>query len=329
MPKALITGVSGQTGSYLAENLLARGWEVHGVQRDAVPEESIPPGVKLHQADLADFGATADVIGEVAPDTLWNLAALSSVAASWARPVETAQLNGSAVANILEALRGLPPVPTGRGFVQASSAEIFGAAEESPQTETTPIKPVNPYGASKAYAHVLTGAYRAAGLRASSVILYNHESPRRPEAFVTRKITAGVARIARGEQSELVLGNLDAKRDWGWAPDYAEALALVGLATTADDYIVATGESHTIRDFVATAFAAAGVHDWERFVRVDQAFLRPTDASLMRGDASKITNALNWKPTRRFAGVVTAMVEFDLAHAGQAPRDERRSEPGL
>ncbi|MCU1527634.1 MAG: GDP-mannose 4,6 dehydratase [Frondihabitans sp.] len=312
MPKALITGVSGQTGSYLAENLLARGWEVHGVQRDAVREESIPAGVELHQADLADFGATTAVIAQVAPDTLWNLAALSSVAASWARPLETAQLNGAAVANILDALRALPASTSGRGFVQASSAEMFGTADESPQTELTPIRPVNPYGASKAYAHALTGAYRAAGLRASSVILYNHESPRRPEAFVTRKITAGVARIARGEQSELVLGNLDAKRDWGWAPDYAEALALVGLADGADDYIVATGESHTIHDFVAAAFAAAGISDWEHLVRVNQEFVRPTDATEMRGDASKITRSLGWHPTKRFAEVVAAMVEFDL-----------------
>ncbi len=313
MPVALITGVSGQTGSYLAENLLARGWEVHGVQREDGRDPAVPAGVVLHQADLADFPATAGVVAEVRPDTTWNLAALSSVAASWTRPIETAQLNGAAVANLLDAVRALPDLPGGRGFVQASSAEIFGAAEVSPQTETTPLRPVNPYGASKAYGHVLAGAYRAAGLRASSVILYNHESPRRPEAFVTRKITAGVARILRSQQSELVLGNLDVKRDWGWAPDYAEALALAGEAETADDYLVATGESHTIRDFVEAAFTAAGIDDWEHLVRVDPAFVRPTDAHEMRGDAGKIHRALGWSPTKRFAEVVAAMVEHDLA----------------
>ncbi|GAA4265360.1 GDP-mannose 4,6-dehydratase [Frondihabitans peucedani] len=315
MPRALITGVSGQTGSYLAENLLARGWEVHGVQREDTRDPIVPAAVEVHQADLADFPATARVVADVEPDTLFNLAALSSVAASWQRPIETALLNGAAVANLLDAVRSLPASAPGlpRGFVQASSAEIFGAADESPQSETTPIRPVNPYGASKAYGHTLVGAYRASGLRASSVILYNHESPRRPEAFVTRKITAGVARIARGEQDGLVLGNLDARRDWGWAPDYAEALARVGSATESDDYVVATGESHSIHDFVAAAFAAAGITDWEGLVSVDPAFVRPTDAAELRGDASKIRTALGWEPTKTFAAVVAAMVEHDLA----------------
>lgn len=319
MTRALITGISGQTGSYLAETLLAQGVEVHGLQRDPVHEPVLPSGVRVHQADLADFEATAAVVRDVEPDTVYNLAALSSVAASWERPLETAQLNGAAVAVLLDAVRSLPPL-TGddgraraRGFVQASSAEMFGSAAVSPQTEATPIRPVNPYGASKAYAHALVGAYRAAGLRASSVILYNHESPRRPEAFVTRKITAGVARITRGEQSELVLGNLDAKRDWGWAPDYAEALALVGQSQWADDYVVATGESHTIEDFVAAAFQAAGIDDWRHLVRVDPAFVRPTDAHEMRGDSGRIRRVLGWKPTKTFQAVVEAMVEHDLA----------------
>ncbi|GAA4686740.1 GDP-mannose 4,6-dehydratase [Frondihabitans cladoniiphilus] len=313
MPVALLTGVSGQTGSYLAENLLARGWDVHGIQREDSRDPLVPAAVRLHQADLADFSTTAEVVAEVSPDTLWNLAALSSVAASWNRPLETSLLNGAAVANLLQAVDGLPSIPGGRGFVQAASAEIFGSADVSPQTESTPIRPVNPYGASKAYAHVLVGAYRAAGLRASSVVLYNHESPRRPEAFVTRKITAGVARIVRGTQSELVLGNLDAKRDWGWAPDYAEALALVGLSPTADDYVVATGESHTIEEFVAAAFSAAGVTDWQDLVRIDPAFVRPTDAVEMRGDSTRIRHALGWNPTLAFSGVVEAMVKHDLS----------------
>ncbi|RKR73242.1 GDP-mannose 4,6-dehydratase [Frondihabitans australicus] len=318
MPRALITGVSGQTGSYLAENLLARGWEVHGIQRDDAPDPAIPERVVPHTADLVDFPAVRRVVDEVEPDVTVNLAALSSVAVAWARPLEVAQLNGTAVANLLDAVRSLPDRPGARrGFVQASSAEMFGQAAESPQSETTPIAPVNPYGASKAYAHALVGAYRAAGLRASSVILYNHESPRRPEAFVTRKITAGVARISRGEQSELVLGNLDARRDWGWAPDYAEAMARIAQSltegdTASADFVVATGESHTIRDFVAAAFAAAGIDDWQHLVRVDPQFVRPTDATEMRGDAGRIRHALGWAPTKTFDAVVAAMVAADL-----------------
>ncbi len=314
MPRALITGVSGQTGSYLAENLLAQGWDVHGIQRDESLDPAVPEGVTSHAADLVDFDAVRAVVVDVAPDVTINLAALSSVAASWKRPIETAQLNGAAVANLLDAVLHLPDGgASARGFVQASSAEIFGQAATSPQNEDTPIAPVNPYGASKAYAHGLVGAYRAAGLRASSVILYNHESPRRPEAFVTRKITAGVARIVRGEQTQLVLGNLDAKRDWGWAPDYAQALALVAAAPEPGDFIVATGESHTIREFVGAAFAAAGLDDWEHLVRTDDEFVRPTDATDMRGDSSKIRRTLGWQPTLAFDGVVAAMVAHDLA----------------
>lgn len=315
MPVALITGVSGQTGSYLAENLLARGWEVHGIQREAGQDPAIPAGVETHVTDLTDFDAVRAIVTDTTPDLTFNLAALSSVAASWQQPIQTAELNGAAVANLIAAVNGL--ADSARGFVQASSAEIFGSAEVSPQTEQTPIQPINPYGAAKAYGHALVGAYRAAGLPASSVILYNHESPRRPESFVTRKITAGVARIARGQQSELVLGNLDAKRDWGWAPDYAEALALVGEALVdgsppPTDYIVATGESHTVSDFVAAAFAAAGIDDWQSLVRVEPQFVRPADAAEMRGDAAKITRELGWSTTRTFAAIVAAMVETDL-----------------
>jgi len=312
MPRALVTGVSGQTGSYLAEILVADGWEVHGVHREPEPSADFPAGVIGHSADLVDFDAMSRVVVDVEPDTVWNLAALSSVAASWAKPLETAELNGAAVANLLAAVHELPEIDGGRGFIQASSAEMFGAAAVSPQTESTPLHPLNPYGASKVFAHALTGAYRAAGLRASSAILYNHESPRRPEAFVTRKITAGVARIARGQQSELVLGNLDARRDWGWAPDYAQALALMGASPRPDDYIIASGESHSIRDFVAAAFNAAGIDEWEALIRVDESFFRPAEAQEMCGDSSKIRAALGWQPTRSFADVVRAMVANDL-----------------
>jgi GDPmannose 4,6-dehydratase len=217
-------------------------------------------------------------------------------------------------ANELQKRRGVPV-----SFVQASSAEIFGDAPASPQDESTPIAPLNPYGASKAYGHVLAGVYRRAGLRASSVILYNHESPRRPEQFVTRKITAGVARIKAGLQDRLVLGNLTAKRDWGWAPDYAEAIAQVAVGDTPDDYVVATGESHTIADFVRAAFAAIGVAEWRPYVETDAAFVRPADAAELRGDASRIRRVYGWRPSVGFDEIVRRMVEADLALVQVAP----------
>jgi GDPmannose 4,6-dehydratase len=311
--RALVTGASGQTGSYLTEELLASGVEVHGIHREAAPGSVVADGVTMHVADLADFDAVRSIVADVDPDEVYNLAALSSVAASWERPVETALLNGAAVANLLDAVAALEKVRPGRRFVQASSAEIFGYAAEAPQSESTPIRPTNPYGASKAYAHSLTGAYRASGLHASSVILYNHESPRRPEQFVTRKITAGIARIARGEESVISLGNLDARRDWGWAPDYAHALRLVAAADAPDDFVVATGESHSIRDLVQAAIAAAGLTgSIDDYVRVDERFLRPTDAPDLRGDATRIRTALGWAPTRAFDEIVAAMVEADL-----------------
>lgn len=314
MLRALVTGVAGQTGSYLAENLVARGLEVHGVVRDGgedAPVADLPADVVLHRGDLTDLAGMRSTVLEVRPDVVVNLAALSSVAASWRLPVETAQLNGTAVAGLLAAVAELRDGGHDAAFVQASSAEIFGQADVSPQDETTPIAPVNPYGAAKAYAHLLVGAYRAAGMRASSVVLYNHESPRRPEQFVTRKITAAAARIARGEQRELVLGDLTVRRDWGWAPDYAEALALVATSGTADDFVVATGESHSIQDFVDAAFARVGITDTTGLVRSDAEFVRPADATELRGDASKIRTTLGWAPTRSFTEVVEAMVDAD------------------
>lgn len=314
MLRALVTGIAGQTGSYLAENLVARGLEVHGVVRDGgedAPVADLPADVVLHRGDLTDLAGMRSTVLAVRPDVVVNLAALSSVAASWRLPVETAQLNGTAVAGLLAAVAELRDGGHDAAFVQASSAEIFGQAGVSPQDETTPIAPVNPYGAAKAYAHLLVGAYRAAGMRASSVVLYNHESPRRPEQFVTRKITAAAARIARGEQRELVLGDLAVRRDWGWAPDYAEALALVATSDTADDYVVATGESHSIQDFVDAAFARVGITDTTDLVRSDAEFVRPADASELRGDASKIRSSLGWAPTRSFTEVVEAMVDAD------------------
>ena len=237
------------------------------------------------------------MIADVLPDQVYNLAGISSVAQSWADPVLNAAVNGLAVAGLIQTVWRVAE-GTGRPirFVQASSAEIFGMPRASPQSESTPIAPVNPYGAAKAYAHHLVSVYRARGLHASSVVLYNHESPRRPEAFVTRKITAGAARIARGEADELVLGNLDPIRDWGWAPDYMDAMARAAEADAPDDYVVATGEGHTVRDFVATAFAAAGIEDWQLYVRTDPQFIRPVEGAVLVGDATRIARSSGLAP---------------------------------
>lgn len=315
MPVALVTGVTGQTGSYLAEILVDRGWSVHGTVRpgDTLPSAAAFAQVVPHLAELSEAESLRSVVDEVEPDAVINLAALSSVAQSWSQPLATATINGLAVAALLDAANGVRE-RTGKrvAFVQASSAEIFGAAREVPQRETTPLAPVNPYGASKAYGHLLTGVYRGLGLGASSVILYNHESPRRPETFVTRKITAGVARIALGLQSKLVLGGLTVKRDWGWAPDYARAIADLAGGEHPGDYVVATGESHTIADFVAAAFRAAGADDWEHLVELDAAFARPVEAPELRGDASRIREVYGWRPSIGFDELVQRMVEADL-----------------
>ena len=316
MLRVLVTGIAGQTGSYLAENLLASGHEVHGVVRDGGAEDTLAPlsaGARpvLHVGDLTDHASMRSLVLDLEPDVVVNLAAVSSVAASWRSPVETALLNGTAVAALLAAVAEASADGRETAFVQASSAEIFGQPQISPQDEHTPIAPINPYGAAKAYAHHLVGAYRASGLRASSVVLYNHESPRRPEQFVTRKITAAAARIARGEQDELVLGDLDVRRDWGWAPDYADALARVATSDVADDYVVATGTAHSIRDFVAAAFARVGIDDTTGLVRSDAEFVRPADATELRGDASKISAELGWRTTKTFTEIVDAMVDAD------------------
>jgi GDPmannose 4,6-dehydratase len=317
MPVALVTGITGQTGGYLAEQLLAQDWDVHGVVRDADEARDDfshrAPDARLHSGNLEDPARMAGLVLELAPDAVFNLGGISSVARSWSDPAETARITGLGVVALLDAAWQLREREGRRvSFVQASSAEIFGNAIDLPQTEQTAIRPVNPYGAAKAYAHHLIGVYRTRGLEASSCILYNHESPRRPEAFVTRKITKGAAEIANGTASELVLGNLDAVRDWGWAPDYAAALL---LAATKDpgDYIIATGEAHTVRDFVAAAFAAAGIADWESYIRQDPAFMRPSDAAALVGDASRARRVLGWAPTVSFDEMVAAMVQNDLA----------------
>ncbi len=317
MPTAFITGISGQDGGYLAELLLAQGLTVHGLARDSDGPvgglEAGTPALTVHRGDLTDVAGTAALLAEIAPDEIYNLAGISSVARSWAEPVATGQVSGLAVAGVLQAAFDLAE-RSGRPvrFVQASSAEMFGSPPYSPQDEATPIAPVSPYGAAKAYAHHLVGVYRGRGLHAVSAILYNHESPRRPDAFVTRKITQGAARIARGEATELVLGNLDAVRDWGWAPDYMHALVLAARHPEADDYVVATGQARTVREFVAAAFHRAGIADWERYVRTDPAFFRPVEASALVGDPTRARTRLGWRSTLEFDDVVAAMVDVDL-----------------
>ena len=311
--RAFVTGISGQDGSYLAERLLAEGVEVHAL---AHVDEPLPdlPGVHLHPGDLARVDEVRALLLDVAPDELYNLAAVSSVARSWAEPDLTSRVNGMAAVALLESALQVQE-KTGRRvrFVQASSAEIFGEPTSSPQDESTPIRPLNPYGAAKAYAHLMVDVYRRRDLHAVSAILYNHESPRRPAQFVTRKITSTVAAIARGRADGLVLGNLDARRDWGWAPDYVDAMVRAARADTARDYVVATGVGRSVRDFVAAAFQRAGIEEWEHLVSVDAAFVRPADPTDLTGDASRARELLGWAPSVDFAEIVGRMVDADLA----------------
>lgn len=316
--RAFITGISGQDGSYLAERLLGEDVEVHALAHDLEPLPDLP-GVTLHRGDLTRVDEVRSLLIDLAPDEVYNLAALSSVARSWQEPDLTARINGLAAAGLLESSL-LVQQKEGRPVrvVQASSAEIFGEPEASPQTEATPLRPVNPYGAAKAYAHLMVDVYRHRDLHAVSVILYNHESPRRPEQFVTRKITSTVAAIAQGRADRLVLGNLDARRDWGWAPDYVDAMVRAARAETATDFLVATGVSHSVRDFVAAAFGRAGIDDWEPLVTTDPQFVRPADPAELVGDASRARRLLGWAPTVDFEELVGRMVDADLA--GSAAR---------
>jgi GDPmannose 4,6-dehydratase len=268
----------------------------------------------LHEGDLTDSAGVQALVSELEPDEIYNLGGISSVAFSWEQPLLTAAISGVGAVAVLEAAWRLQ-TDTGRPVrvLQASSAEIFGDPAESPQSENTPIKPTSPYGVAKAFAHHMTGVYRSRGLHASGVILYNHESPRRPTTFVTRKITQAAARIAAGEQETLVLGNLDARRDWGWAPDYVDAMVRAVRHDSADDYVIATGQSRTVGDFVAAAFAHAGMADWRDHVVLDEAFVRPMDAVEQCGDASKARSVLGWSPSVDFEQMVRLMVDADLA----------------
>lgn len=321
MTITLVTGITGQDGGYLADQLLAAGHEVHGT----VPLDGphLPPHlgalgdrVQLHPVDLRTPATITRLVDELSPDWLVNLAGASSVAASWSDPVGTLDLNGRAVVALLEHLfrrheGGTPPTR----FLQASSGEIFAGAAPAAVTEESPISPVNPYGAAKAVAHLAVGMYRSRGLHASSFILFNHESPRRPEQFVTRKITRGVAAIASGRADHLVLGTLDVSRDWGWAPDYVAAMVLGLSADEPGDYVIATGRAHTLRDLVSAAFAEVGITDWASLVRTDPALARPADAPVLVGDPSKAKQRLGWLPSVSFHEMVAAMVRADLEDA--------------
>ena len=319
MSRAFVTGITGQDGGYLAELLLAEGVEVHGLVRpgaDAAARDllSRSPGVVLHEGDLCDSDRVGRLIIDIAPDEVYNLAGISSVAYSWQQPVLTAQLSGVAAAIVFEAAWGLQESAGRRvACMQASSAEIFGNASTSPQDESTPVRPVSPYGAAKAYAHHIAGVYRGRGLPVSTCIFFNHESPRRPLAIVTRKITSAAARIGAEGSGVIRLGNLEARRDWGWAPDYVDAMVRAVRMQNATDYVVATGQTHTVAEFAEAALRRAGLGDgWADHVEVDAAFLRPADAPALVGDAGKAHRELGWEPTVRFEEVVGRMVDHDM-----------------
>jgi len=311
---ALITGITGQDGSYLADHLLSLGYHVVGVVRRSASEnfwriEHLRDRIELMQADLLDETSLDQAVQRTRPHEIYNLAAQSFVPASWDQPLLTAEFTGVGVTRILEAMRKHAPEAR---FYQASSSEMFGKVRETPQTELTPFHPRSPYGCAKVYGHFITMNYRESyGLHASCGILFNHEGPRRGREFVTRKITNTVARIHHGLAIELHLGNLDARRDWGFAGDYVRAMHLMLQQQQPDDYVVATGETHSVREFCELAFAEVGL-DWREYVVTDPAFVRPAEVDLLVGDATKAREILGWKPDIDFRGLVKMMVAADL-----------------
>jgi GDPmannose 4,6-dehydratase len=312
--RALITGITGQDGSYLAEFLLEKGYEVHGMVRRSSTETfqrlaDFRDEVVLHTGDLLDQRSLVDVLRESEPDEIYNLAAMSFVAASWSQPVLTAEFTAVGVTRILEAMREV--VPEAR-FYQASSSEMFGQVREVPQKETTPFYPRSPYGVAKCYGHFITVNYRESyGLFAASGILFNHESERRGLEFVTRKVTHGAAAVKLGLAKELALGNLDAERDWGYAKDYVEAMWLMLQHDEPEDFVIATGEVHSVRELVDLAFRHVGL-DPADYVRVDERFLRPAEVEHLVGDASKAREILGWVPRTSFEEMIRRMVDADL-----------------
>jgi len=322
---ALITGITGQDGSYLAELLLEKGYRVVGMVRRSSAEnfyriEHIRDRIELEQADLLDQYSLIDVLKRVRPAEVYNLAAMSFVPTSWSQPVLTTEFDAVGVTRVLEAIRLTNPEAR---FYQASSSEMFGKVREVPQRETTPFHPRSPYGVAKVYGHHITVNYRESyGLFACSGILFNHESPRRGKEFVTRKVTDGVARIKLGLAENLKLGNLNAHRDWGFAGDYVRAMWMMLQQDSPDDYVVATGESHSVQELVELAFAHVGL-DWKSYVREDPSLIRPAEVDTLLGDWSHAREKLGWKPEVSFAQLVQMMVDADLGlleDGGQRPR---------
>ena len=323
--RALLTGITGQDGAYLARLLLEKGYEVHGVIRRSshrgVEDHrlrwlGIADKVTLHDGDLCDLSSLLRIVQEVRPHEIYNLAAQSYVASSWRQPVLTANVTGVGVANMLEAMRIAAP---GARFYQASSSEMYGLIQQPTQNEKTPFYPRSPYAVAKLYGHWITINYRESfGLHASSGILFNHESPLRGVEFVTRKVTTGVARIKLGMTNELRLGNIDAKRDWGHASDYVRAMWLMLQQDTPDDYVVATGVTTTVRDMCRIAFDHAGL-DMEKYVVIDPAFYRPAEVDLLLGDASKARDKLGWEPQIALDQLIREMVNADLARVQSEP----------
>ena len=315
--RALITGITGQDGAYLARLLLDKGYDVHGtVRRASTPGEQrlaeIRDRITLHDADMLDVGSLMSVLEQVGPHEVYNLAAQSFVPTSWQQPLLTGEVTALGAARLLEAVRRVDP---NIRYYQASSSEMFGKVREEPQRETTPFWPRSPYGVAKMYAHWITINYRESyGLFASCGILFNHESPLRGPEFVTRKVTRAVARIKLGLQDRLRLGNLDAQRDWGFAGDYVEAMWLMLQQDEPDDYVIATGEKHTVRELVDLAFARVDL-DPQRYVEIDPSLLRPAEVNMLVGDASKARARLGWQPRVCFADLVAMMVDADLEQA--------------
>ncbi len=311
--RALITGITGQDGSYLADFLLEKGYEVYGMVRRSSVEnfsriEHIRDKLKFVQADLLDQLSIIDAVKESRPDEIYNLGAMSFVPTSWKQPVLTGEFTGIGVTRVLEAIRHMDK---NIKFYQASSSEMFGKVREVPQKETTPFYPRSPYGVAKAYGHYMTVNYRESyDMHCSSGILFNHESPRRGLEFVTKKVTYHAAMIKQGLTDVLYLGNLDSKRDWGYAKDYVEAMWLMLQQDKADDFVISTSETHTVKEWVETTFKCLDL-DWEKYVKIDPQFLRPAEVDLLVGDSSKAEKVLGWKPKVNFAKLVEIMVKAD------------------
>lgn len=317
MKKAFITGITGQDGSYLAELLLDKGYKVYGLTRRTSTQNFARidhlihnPNLELISGDLIDQHSITFALKDIQPDEIYNLAAQSFVQTSWEQPVLTGEFTALGVVRILEAMRLACP---GAKFYQASSSEMFGKVQQVPQTESTPFYPRSPYGVAKVYGHWITVNYRESyDMFAVSGILFNHESPRRGLEFVTRKIANGVARVKLGKQENVELGNMDAKRDWGYAKDYVEAMWLMLQQDTAEDYVISTGETHSVREFLQTSCKFAGIEDWEGVVKHNPKFDRPAEVDLLIGNADKAKQKLNWQPKTSFEELVKIMVEAEL-----------------